>query len=99
VVALAAVVAPAFAAQGAKGASATAMEKASDEAIFHRVGDWFATRGKTPEEAQAIRAARKAERTAKRAQKEAERQKKLMEKQLRKSQKEMKGQVKKGWGK
>ena len=88
VVALAAVVAPAFAAQGAKGASATAMEKASDEAIFHRVGDWFATRGKTPEEAQAIRAARK-----------AERQKKLMEKQLRKSQKEMKGQVKKGWGK
>ena len=31
---------PAFAAQGRKGASDKALEKASDEAIFNRVGDW-----------------------------------------------------------
>ena len=93
---------PAFAAQGQKGASAKAMERASDEAVFHRVGDWFATRGKSEEEKQAIIAERKAERTAKRAQKEVEKQKKQMEKVTKKPQKQMQGQMKgmkKGLGK
>jgi hypothetical protein len=91
---------PAYAAQ--KGASQTAMEKASDEAIFHRVGDWFATRGKSPEEAKAIKAERKAQRAAKRAQKEADRAKKEAEKQAKRAQKEMKKQqkqMKSKWGK
>ena len=43
---------PVFAAQGRKGASDKALERASDEAIFHRIGDWFATRGKSEEEKQ-----------------------------------------------
>ncbi|MEA3488770.1 MAG: hypothetical protein U9R44_00305 [Candidatus Omnitrophota bacterium] len=94
---------PAYAAQkGSKGASATAYEHASDEAVFHRVGDWFATRGKSEEEKQAILAERKAKRAAKRAQKEAARQKKIAEKEARKAQKamnkKMKG-MKKGVGK
>jgi len=94
---------PAFAAQeGAKGASATAMEKASDEAVFHRVGDWFATRGKTAEEKKAIIAERKAVRAAQRAQKEVEKQKKNLEKVMKKSQKQAKEKMKgakKGIGK
>ena len=49
---------PVFAAE--KGASATAVQKASDEAIFYRVSDWFATRGKTGAERDAILAERKA---------------------------------------
>jgi hypothetical protein len=82
---------PAFAAFGEKGASATAVEKASDEAIFHRVTDWFATRGKSPEEAKAIIAERKAKRAADRAQKEALR----AQKQAMKKQKELQAQMKK----
>jgi len=81
----------AIAQQGTKGASATAMEKASDEAIFHRIGDWFATIGKSPEEKQAIIAERKAKRAAKRAEKEAAKQKKLMEKQMKETKEKMKG--------
>jgi CRISPR/Cas system CMR-associated protein Cmr5 small subunit len=76
---------PAFSQDRAgRGASATAMEKASDQAIFHRVSDWFATRGKTPEEARDIRVQRQAERTAVRAQKQAEKQKAAMQKQAEK---------------
>ena len=56
---------------GEKGASASAYEHASDESVFNRVGDWFATIGKTEEEAAAIRAERAATRAAKRAEKEA----------------------------
>lgn len=82
-------------AQATKGASATAMEKASDESVFHRVGDWFATRGKTPTEAKAIIAQRKAERAAKRAQKQAEKAKKDMDKKM----KDTKASMKKTWGK
>jgi len=52
-----------FAAPGRKGASDKALENASDEAIFHRVGDWFATRGKSDTEKKAILAERKAKRT------------------------------------
>lgn len=53
----------------AQGASPKAMEKASDEAVFHRVGDWFATRGKSDTEKKAILAERKMKRTAEKAQK------------------------------
>jgi hypothetical protein len=83
---------PAYAAWGEKGASEKAYEKASDEAVFHRIGDWFATRGKTPEEAKAIKADRRAQRELKRAQKEAAKAQKQMEKQMKAAQK-------KGFGK
>lgn len=86
----------------ARGASDTAMEKASDKAVFHRVSDWFATRGKSPEEAKAIVAGRDAKRAAKRAEKEAARQKKIAAKEAEKAkkaaEKKMKA-AKKGWGK
>lgn len=84
---------PTFAAQGRKGASDRALERASDEAVFHRVGDWFATRGKTKEEKEAIIAERKTKRAATRAQKEAEKKKKMAEKQLRKKEKMMNKQA------
>lgn len=80
--------------KGTKGASERAYERASEEAIFHRVGDWFATRGKSEEEKEAIIAERKATRAAKRAQKEAEKQKRKMEKEGRKTQKKMKKKMK-----
>ena len=98
VVSLVATSMPAFAAKGSKGASEKAMERASDEAIFHRIGDWFATRGKSEEEKKAVLAERKAKRAAKRAQKEAEKQKRIMEKEARKGQKKMK-ETMKGIGK
>jgi len=83
---------PAFSAEkGSIGASARAYEKASDEAIFHRVGDWFATRGKSEEESLAIIAERKAARAAKRAQKEAVKQKRKMKKEAKQAQKKIKG--------
>ena len=64
--------APAFAGKGGeKGTSEQAQEHASDEAIFNRASDWFATVGKSEEEKQEILAERKAKRAAKRAEKEA----------------------------
>ena len=90
---------PIFAAEGGKkGASARAFERASDEAIFHRVGDWFATRGKSEEEAKAIIAERKAKRVAIRAQKEAEKKKRKLEKEAAKKQKKLQKKMK-GWKK
>jgi len=86
---------PAYAQSGRKGASATAMEKASDEAVFHRVGDWFATIGKSPDEKKAIIAQRKADRAAKRAQKKAEKAKKDMDAKM----KDTKNKMKKAWDK
>ena len=100
VLAVALIAVPAFA--GQKGAAAKAYEKAGDEAVFHRIGDWFATRGKSPEEAKAIKAERRAERAARRAQKEAMRAKKRAERQARKAKREMKKQqrkMKSKWGK
>ncbi len=90
VLALAVTTVPAFAAQGTKGASARAMERASDESVFHRVGDWFATVGKPDNEKQAIIAERKAKRAAAKAEKEA----KKAQKQLKEQTEKMK---KKGW--
>ena len=76
---------PALAAQGGtKGASQKAVENASDEAVFNRVGDWFATVGKSPEEKEKILAERKAQRVKKRAEKEAEKLKREAEKETKK---------------
>jgi FKBP-type peptidyl-prolyl cis-trans isomerase len=62
---------PSFAQEKEKGASAQAYEHADDKAIFNRVGDWFATVGKSDEEKATIKAQRQAERQAKKAEKEA----------------------------
>jgi hypothetical protein len=87
---------PAFAARGGrKGADEKAYEHASEEAIFHRVGDWFATRGKSEEEKKAIIAERKAKRAAIRAQKEAEKKKKMIEKEAARKKKMLEREAKK----
>jgi len=54
-------------------------EYAQDNA-FDRIGDWFATLGKTEEEAAVIKAERAATRAAKRAEKEAMKRAKEAEK-------------------
>jgi len=94
-------------AQKQKGASQKAQEKASEQAIFHRVGDWFATVGKSKEEKEKILQERRAEREAKRAAKEAEKKAKEAEKEAKRKTKEaQKGKeqgtktrtrTKKGW--
>jgi hypothetical protein len=62
----------AFAARGGeKGASKEAYEHASEQSIFHRIGDWFATIGKSKEEKVRILEERRAERARRRAEKEA----------------------------
>lgn len=55
-----------------KGASETAQEHASDEAIFNRTGDWFATIGKSKEEKKKILAERKMKRMEEKAARKAE---------------------------
>lgn len=83
---------PLYAAPGGqKGASQKAMENASDEAVFHRIGDWFATVGKSDMEKKQILAQRKAERAAAKAQKKMDKAKKQADKEARK--------MKKTWGK
>jgi len=77
-----------------KGASPAAYEHASDQAIFNRVGDWFATIGKSPEEKEAILAERRAKRAAEKAEKEAEKAKKQTEKETRAAKKEAEGKKK-----
>ena len=52
-----------------KGANVQAMEQADDNAVFNRVGDWFATIGKSKEEKEIIKAERKAQRMKKKAEK------------------------------
>ncbi|MDP8261786.1 MAG: hypothetical protein P9M13_00605 [Candidatus Ancaeobacter aquaticus] len=79
---------PAFAARGEdKGADQKAYEHASDESIFNRTGDWFATIGKSKEEKQKIKAERKTKRAAKRAEKKAMKKKKDTEREARKAEK------------
>ncbi|MBN1492981.1 MAG: hypothetical protein JW938_02400 [Candidatus Omnitrophica bacterium] len=80
----------AFAAKGEKGASEAALENASDQAVFNRVGDWFATIGKSPEEKEAKLAELKAARAQKKADKEAAKAKKQAEKEAKKAEKEAK---------
>ncbi|HPN72706.1 MAG TPA: hypothetical protein PKZ41_01775 [Candidatus Omnitrophota bacterium] len=74
---------------GQKGPSARAFEKASDESALNRVGDWFATRGKSEQEKQAILAERKAKRTAEKMKKEAEKKSKEMKAKMDKAGKDM----------
>ena len=75
---------PAFAAKGGtRGASQQAYDNASDKAVFNRVGDWFATRGKSPEEKEKIVAERDAKRAAKKAEKEARKLEKQAQKKAK----------------
>ena len=75
-------VTPVFAAEGVeKGASAKAYEHASEQSIFIRVNDWFATIGKSPEEKASILQERKTERARKREERqirEVQREKKRL---------------------
>jgi hypothetical protein len=80
-----------YAGWGDKGPSQKAVENASDEAVFHRIGDWFATVGKNDTEKKQILAKRKAARAAARAQKKARR----TQEQARKKT----GEMKKNWDK
>ncbi|MFC1809351.1 hypothetical protein ACFL3D_04440 [Candidatus Omnitrophota bacterium] len=73
---------------GEKGASDAALEHASDQAIFNRTADWFATIGKSGEEKEAILAERKATRAEKRLQKEAKKAKKQADKEAKRAEKE-----------
>ncbi|MGE5279116.1 MAG: hypothetical protein ACM3L6_00020 [Deltaproteobacteria bacterium] len=73
---------PAFA-QQQKGASAAAYEHASDQSVFNRVGDWFATVGKSDQEKQQVLAERKARRTADKMKKEAAQRKQEGEKRAK----------------
>jgi len=73
-----------------KGASQEAYEHADDNAVFNRVGDWFATVGKSKEEKEKILAERKAERATKRAEKEAEKMKRKAEEAKGEAEKEAK---------
>ena len=82
--------APLYAAKDNQGASATAYERASDEAIFHRVGDWFATIGKSKEDKQAVIAEHRAKRMAKQAQKELEKQAKTAQRGVEQAAKDLK---------
>ncbi|MBU1871296.1 MAG: hypothetical protein KKH80_00630 [Candidatus Omnitrophica bacterium] len=64
---------PVFSAKGGeKGASEQAYEHASNQTIFNRAGDWFATVGKSAAEKARILQERKAQRTAKRSEKEVQ---------------------------
>lgn len=63
-----------------KGANERALERASDEAIFNRVSDWFATIGKSKEKKEEIITQRQLEREKKRAEKQATKIKRKAEK-------------------
>jgi len=96
VLALALTVMPAFAAKGGtRGASQQAYDNASDKAVFNRVGDWFATRGKSPEQRQAIIAERDAKRAAKKAEKEAKKLEKQTQKEAKRLEKQSEAKARK----
>lgn len=78
-------------------AASEASEIAQDN-VVDKVGDWFATRGKTENERKAILAQRKTDRVAKRAEKQAMKAKKRAEQETKKAQKDMKAKMK-GFGK
>jgi len=85
--ALVILITPAYAAKGRKGASNQAYKNASDDAIFNRTGDWFATIGKTGEEKEKIIAERREIRAQKRAQKETRKQERKAEREQKRLQK------------
>lgn len=71
---------PVFSAEGdKKGASSRAQEQASQQSIFNRVGDWFATVGKSKEEKKKILNERKQKRAQEKAAKKAEKMQKKAE--------------------
>jgi len=78
--------------------NAKALEQADENAVFNRVGDWFATVGKSDVEKTKILAERKAQRAVKRAEKLVEKNKKMAEKRAGDAKKKMKqkGSMKKG---
>lgn len=83
-----------FAAEkGTKGASASAYEHASDNSVFNRVSDWFATIGKSEEEKAAIMTERKAQRAAARAEKKAQKTERKAEKKTKKAGKALKNKL------
>ena len=67
---------PVHAAKDQKGASQKALEHASENSVFNRVSDWFATVGKTEDEKTRILEERKAKRAGKEAEKEIKKLKK-----------------------
>lgn len=85
---------PVYAGGGEKGACSVATEKASDQAVFHRVSDWFATIGNTPEEKEAYIAKKRAEREAKKAKKMAEKKAKSAQKAANEKAAKMKEKMK-----
>lgn len=85
---------PAYA---AKGASEKAYEHVSEESIFNRMGDFFATIGMSKEEKDAVIAERRAERAKRRAEKEARKAKRKAEAK-KKEMKKQAGKSKKKWG-
>jgi len=78
------VMGPAFAGSDEKGANEQAVEHASDQAVFHRVSDWFSTVGKGDEEKKVIREKKKAERASRKAEKQAKEKQKKADRELKK---------------
>ena len=70
-------------------ASSNAFERASDDSIFNRVSDWFATVGKPEDEKEAIIAERRADRAAERLGKAFRQESKKANKKMKKFGKEM----------
>ena len=89
---------------GQKGASEQAYEHASDNSVFNRVGDWFATRGRSKEEKARVleerkrkretkRLEKRIKREAKKAEKRVERETKMVEEKLKRKVKESSGEI------
>jgi len=72
-----------------KGPNAMAYEKASDESVINRVGDWFATRGKSDKEKQAILSERKVKRATAKLKKQADKKAKQAKVKMNKAGKGM----------
>ena len=86
----------------AQGKSAISSKELTDDSVVDKVGDWFATRGKSDAEKQKMLSQRKANRVARRAQKKIEWQKKQADKKLEQQKKSMqkaRQDLKKGLGK
>jgi len=105
IIALAAFAAGATPVFAQKGANEKALEHASDQAIFNRVGDWFATIGKNKEEKARIKAERRVKRAAKNAEKKAKQAKDELEddaeeakEKIEKGSKKAAGDVERGAG-
>lgn len=58
------------------------LENVTKDSVIDKVGDWFATRGKTDDEKQAILAQRRTQRASEKAQAEAAKAKAQLEKKM-----------------